>query len=128
MRWVLGAAGAVTVVLAAAAAVWRAVSWVHRRMRQIVRLVDDLAGEPGRPGVARRPGLMERVARIETLQREHGERLERGDRRFDAIDDQLAAIDAELRPNHGSSLRDQVDAVARVTGAGTAATESRPHT
>ncbi|MEV0227974.1 hypothetical protein [Nonomuraea sp. NPDC050786] len=45
---------------------------------------DDLFGEPAWPGVDARPGVMER----------------------------LHAIEAELHPNHGSSLRDAVDGVA----------------
>ncbi len=105
MEWILGAAGTTVVILAAVGAIWRAVSWLHGRMRKIFRLVDDLAGEPPRPGFDGRPGLLERVATIEDLQRAHGKRL--------------AAVEAELTQNHGGSLRDQVDAVARATGADT---------
>lgn len=43
----------------------------------------DLRGEPDRPGVPGRPGVMTRLAKIE----------------------------AELQPNHGSSLRDAVNRI-----------------
>jgi hypothetical protein len=46
--------------------------------------VDDLQGEPARPGVPERPGVMVR----------------------------LATIEEQLYPNHGSTLRDAVDRVA----------------
>ncbi len=119
MRWILGAAGGITVILAAIAAVWKSVTWVHGRMRKIFRLVDDLAGEEPRPGFPGRPGLLTRVSSIETLQRAHGERLERGDSGFDEVRERLQRIEAELHPNGGGSLRDQVDRVARATGADT---------
>ncbi|MCN0181256.1 hypothetical protein [Salinispora arenicola] len=60
------------------------------------RLVDDLLGEPPRPGLPKgRPGLMTRVGRIEG--------------RLDALE--------ELRPNGGSSIKDQVGRIAQATGA-----------
>ncbi len=64
--------------------------------RKVSRLVDDMLGEPPRPGLPDgRPGLMTRVGRIE--------------RRLDALE--------ELRPNGGSSIKDQVDRNAHATGA-----------
>lgn len=47
---------------------------------KFVRFMDDVAGEPARPGYPARPGLMERVATIEH----------------------------EVKTNHGSSLKDAV--------------------
>ncbi|PRX90815.1 hypothetical protein [Allonocardiopsis opalescens] len=40
---------------------WAAGRW----LRRAGHLIDDLLGEPARPGVDARPGLMERVQRIE---------------------------------------------------------------
>ena len=51
--------------------------------QKLVRFIDDVAGEPERPGFQSRPGLMERVARIEH----------------------------EVRTNHGTSLKDAVKRV-----------------
>lgn len=42
------------------------VRWVWPTLRKLGHLVDDLAGEPARPGVEARPGVMERLAQIET--------------------------------------------------------------
>lgn len=51
---------------------------LFRFLKRMSNVVDDWAGEPERPGVPGRPGVMTR----------------------------LAAIEAELHPNHGTSLRD----------------------
>jgi hypothetical protein len=55
-------------------------------VRKTGRLADDLLGEPERPGYPAQPGLMARVS----------------------------AIEAQLQPNSGSSLRDRVDRVGRL--------------
>lgn len=54
-------------------------------LRKISSAVDDWQGEPARPGVLERPGVMTR----------------------------LAAIEAQLHPNGGASLRDAVDDLAK---------------
>ena len=54
-----------------------------RVLKQFGDTLDDWRGEPERPGVPGRPGVMTRLAKIE----------------------------AELRPNHGSSLRDAVNRI-----------------
>ncbi|QFR00706.1 hypothetical protein F9278_36105 [Streptomyces phaeolivaceus] len=76
------------------ALVWR----VWRGVRRIVDRLDDLAddwnGTPARPGVLARPGVMARL---------HG------------IEERVAAVEHELQPNSGASLRDAVDRVDRRT-------------
>lgn len=61
--------------------------WLVRKcwpaVRKFTHFIDDVAGEPDRPGVPGRPGLMERVAYIEH----------------------------EVKTNHGSSLKDAVKRV-----------------
>lgn len=84
--------GAVTAVAGVSALLWRTVRAAVRLARRVERLVDDWAGEPGRPGVPERPGLMARVARIET---------------------RLGRVEHELHPNDGASLRDAVDRTNR---------------
>lgn len=69
------------------AVVWLVkVAWPF--LRKISHFVDDVAGEPDRPGVPGRPGLMERVAHIEH----------------------------EVKDNHGSSLKDAVKRIEEVQG------------
>ena len=67
-----------------------AVMWLAKVVWPVVRklnhFVDDVVGEPDRPGVPGRPGLMERVAHIEH----------------------------EVKTNHGSSLKDAVKRVEEV--------------
>lgn len=70
------------------------VGW--RRARQLGHLLDDVLGEPAREGQPARPSLMARVARIE---------------------ERVTVIEHEMRPNGGSSVKDQVTAIARATGA-----------
>lgn len=84
---ILVAAAGVAVVLALFRRLWRAVRpmWVGVR-----EFLEDWRGEPGRPGVPERPGVMERLANTEA---------------------KLDAIDHELHPNSGESLRDRVDQI-----------------
>jgi len=56
-----------------------------RGWRKIGHFIDDMAGEPARPGVAARPSLVERIAAIET----------------------------EVKPNGGGSMRDVVNRIER---------------
>lgn len=64
--------------------------YLHRASRGLRQMLDDWRGEPGRPGVPARPGVMERLGSFDT---------------------RLSAIEAEVSPNGGASMR---DAVARV--------------
>lgn len=67
--------------------------------RKFIHFLDDVAGEPARPGVPARPGLMERMESMEKKQ-----------------DDQAAALEVvrhEVTTNHGSSLKDAVKAAER---------------
>ena len=63
--------------------VWGLIKKVWPLLRKLGDFLDDVAGEPARPGVPARAGLMERVQRIEH----------------------------ELFPNSGKSLRDQTDRI-----------------
>ncbi|MEU7093041.1 hypothetical protein [Kitasatospora aureofaciens] len=84
--------GAFTALAAAVALLWRVLRGTLRLTRAIGRVVDDWHGEEARPGVPGRPGLMERVGGIE---------------------DRLTAVEHELYPNSGASLRDAVDLANR---------------
>lgn len=69
--------------------------WVRPFLRKLIDFVDDVAGEPARPGVPARPGLMERLASVE------------GD---------VAQVKHEVLPNTGTSLRDSADRTEVVVG------------
>lgn len=85
------AAVAIAGLIALVVRVWQGV-------RRIVDRVDDLAddwnGTPERPGVPGRLGVMARLHRIE---------------------ERVQAVEHELQPNSGTSLRDAVDRVDRRT-------------
>jgi hypothetical protein len=85
-------------------AVW--VGWrVWPTVRKLMHFVDDVAGEPARPGQPARPGLMERIATVETRLNEYGSAT-RAQREH--VNEALAELRHEVMPNDGSSMRDAV--------------------
>lgn len=95
-EWIRVAPWLVAVIVVVLLAVW-AVRKVAPVLRKLGHLVDDLVGEPERPGVPARPGLMERM---------------------EAVEKKAEIIRHEMFPNSGASLRDAVDkqgrAIARI--------------
>lgn len=91
-EWIRVAPWLVAAVLLVMLAVW-AVRKVAPVLRKLGHLVDDLVGEPARPGVAARPGLMERMT---------------------AVEDKTEIIRHEMFPNSGKSLRDKLDQTSEV--------------
>lgn len=78
---------ALAAIFGALAVLWRAI----RRITQAVEnFSEDWQGTPARPGVPARPGMMERVGGIER---------------------RLGAVEHELHPNSGLSLRDAVNRI-----------------
>jgi hypothetical protein len=77
---------------------------LFRVLRKWGHLVDDLIGEPKRPGQDPRPGLMDRVRAIEITCAGNTARLQK--------------IEDELHPNGGETLRDAVDRVERAVQEG----------
>lgn len=73
---VAAVAGAVVAVGGALGVAARGGRWLVRRSRQLGHLLDDLLGEPERPGQPARPSLMARVAQIETRTEEIRMRLD----------------------------------------------------
>jgi len=73
---VAAVAGAVVAVGGALGVAARGGRWLVRRGRQLGHLIDDLLGEPERPGQPARPSLMRRVAQIEELTEEIRKRLD----------------------------------------------------
>ncbi|MGW7416145.1 hypothetical protein [Streptomyces sp. NPDC054863] len=82
--------GAIVATAGALAVVWRAVRPLRQLARRVEDFVDDWQGTEARPGVPARLGVMSRLG---------------------AIEQQLDAVEHELHPNSGSSLRDAVDRV-----------------
>jgi hypothetical protein len=85
---------AISAILGGIALVWRA---IRRLARAVDDWIEDWQGTPARPGVPARPGMMERVGGIEQS--------------VDRVERRVGAIEHELHPNSGSSLRDAVDRV-----------------
>jgi hypothetical protein len=85
---------ALVTVAGLAALAWRTVRAAVRAGRRASRALDDILGAPARPGTEARPGMLDRMTRLEA-------RVER--------------VEAELRPNGGSSARDALDRVDRRT-------------
>jgi len=120
---------------------WGAIAKVGPILRRMSRTMDDLQGEPARPGVPARPGLMERmeaqevateavsreVAAMRTEQAALSTQVGGLSRQVDAMVQPLA----QLQPNHGSSLHDKINEIALETAraardAATAAPALRP--
>jgi hypothetical protein len=68
---------------------------VGRRVSRTSRVMfRDWEGEPARPGVKRRPGVMERI---------------------EAVEEGIAEIRHEVKPNSGTSMRDSVARIHQAT-------------
>lgn len=105
--WLQIVAGVITAaaVIAALGVIGRASYWMYRFFGKWNRFLDDVLGEPPRPGFPDgRPGLFDRLASIEAMVEKLPE-----------MDERLAKVEAQLGPNGGGSLRDVVDRVAEQT-------------
>jgi len=95
-------------ILGALAAIGKAVLYVFSVFRRLTRWLDDWEGEPPRPGFpAGRPGVLDRIASIES-------RVDR----LPAVEARLVALEAQMMPNGGGSMRDAIDRTAAAVGAG----------
>jgi hypothetical protein len=93
----------ITGMVGAVYAIARVGVWLWGTLRKLSRLADDLLGEPARPGHPEAtPGVLDRLTSIEAYLRPLPLRL-------DGLEARLAAVEAQLHPNGGSSLRDAVD-------------------
>lgn len=113
---VLAVAIAVTAMISAGAAIGRAGVWLWQIMRRLARLADDLMGEPARGHQPARSGVLDRIGALENLVTARLDALDVAQtgvaERVAANETRLAAIEAQLRPNGGASLRDAVDRIA----------------
>lgn len=72
-----------------------AIGWAFYKawpaVRKLNHFVDDVAGEPARPGVPARPGLVERMANVE---------------------DDMRVVKAEVKNSYHTNLREDLDGMA----------------
>lgn len=131
-----------TVITAVASAAVGAAGWAVKKawpvVRNLVAFVNDVTGEPARPGYDGRKGLMERVKGIEdTLERKqnaitdltrevHQARSQQLEisadmaavkKRIDESSADVAAVKAELTLNGGSSVKDAIVQIRRQVNA-----------
>lgn len=83
MSEILAICGAVTVVAAAIAVIFKGVKFVLKLARRVSEFLDDWNGEPAREGVEERPGVMKRLAALEELQPNHGGSVKDAVKRID---------------------------------------------
>ncbi|GAA3045145.1 hypothetical protein GCM10020229_65460 [Kitasatospora albolonga] len=86
--------GALAAVAAATGMLWRLGRVVRQIAHRVEGFSEDWQGTEPRPGVPGREGVMARLCGIE---------------------ERLTAVEHELRPNSGSSMRDAIDRVDRRT-------------
>ena len=68
---------------------------VHKTMiliKRFIHFLDDYFGEEARPGFEGRPGMQERLKFME---------------------EEIACISFEMRPNHGTSIKDAVERIEK---------------
>lgn len=91
---VITAAG-VVVVLAGLAGWLLAKAWPA--LRKFAWFVDDMTGEPARPGVPARPGISERLAALEKSNKE--------------LTTHMQSVRHHVQNDHETNLRDDVDGI-----------------
>lgn len=99
-------------------------------LRAFFAFINDVAGEPARPGVPARPGLVESVSllradvsEVRATQATQGEKLTAVEKSLTRQGEALAAqgekvdkVHHELHPNSGMSVRDAIDRLERAAG------------
>jgi len=100
----------IAAIIAAAGAIVRAGVWTWQIGRKMNQLADDWAGEePRHDGQPARPGVLARLASMEKAL----SGLPDIQGHMAALEERLAAVERQLQPNGGESLRDSVDRVEK---------------
>lgn len=106
-------------IVAALGVLGTAVAKVWPVVRRLARFLDDVHGEPARPGQPARPGWGERLTRIEDGQDDTRRRLERVESgqmaalvRLDRVESTTERVRAQTENHHSTNLRDDLDLVA----------------
>lgn len=92
--WILQAAGALVLFGGAVAVIVKGARFVASMFRKVSEFLDDWRGEPARHGRAAVPGVMERLVRLEEMALE---------------------VAHEVKPNSGTSLKDQITQIQEHT-------------
>ena len=92
--WAVVVGGLVAIVTLLTFAIDRIGKPIRRISRQWEEFGEDWYGKPARPGYRASPGIPERLEKIESGQKTSADRL--------------AGIEAQLRTNGGSTLRDEI--------------------
>ncbi len=116
MGQVLQVAAAVTVMLTALGLVLAALRWLWIGAQKMVRLADDLLGEPAQGLQPERPGIVKRLSTIEEVMAQRLDAIDERQARIEdvqrIIQERLTLVEAQLKPNGGGSLRDTIDRTA----------------
>ncbi len=99
--WILQAAGALVLLAAALAVIVKGVGFMATMLRKVGEFLEDWRGEEARPGYHKRPGVMERLVALEEGQATTAR--------------QVNEIVHEVKPNSGTSLKDQVTRIEATT-------------
>lgn len=124
MTSVLAVAGLVTVMLAALAGLGKTGVFVVRTVRKLAQIADDWVGEDPRPGLPE--GRLGVLRRLDLLMQDSAAARAETAAELAALRERVTAIEAQLQPNGGGSLRDAVDRLVSSDGAATVATPSGP--
>lgn len=98
-------AAAVVAICGVTTLAWKVGRGLIRTMRKLGRLADEVLGDG-----EERPGWGRRLTGIEVLGKANAERLT-------GIEKWMSRVDAEMRPNGGASMRDQITRIEEATGA-----------
>ncbi len=126
--WVLGAA-----MVAVVGGLFAALGYIIRIVYRTARTIDDLRGEPARPGFPARPGILERMAASEAATTATTGEVAATRQDLAALAVQLGGLSrqigegivpavAQLQPNHGTSLHDKITQIALDTARTTSRT------
>lgn len=101
-------------VVAAVSALGAGIAKVWPAITRLTRFLDDIQGEPERPGSPARPGWGERLLSIE--------------QRLTRVEDKTDRVRAQTENSHNTNLRDDLDQIdAKVTDLHQKYTRSIPH-
>lgn len=84
---------------------WKGLRAMIRTIRRLGRVADEVLGDGDT-----KPGWGKRLAGIEALGKTNASRLT-------SIESRLSGVEAEVRPNGGASMRDQITRIEEATGA-----------
>lgn len=87
-----------------------AIAVIRPILSKASHFLDDWTGSEERPGVPGVPGVMERLERLD-------ERAQRHDDGQMYIIGRLQRLEAQVHPNGGSSMRDEIQQIKRSVGA-----------